>query len=685
MVKNCILHIGMNKTGSSAIQNYLYKNDISPSFYYIDFGTPNHSSAFLSLFSEHPEKMHDNVKRGLNQQEIEEIRQRLEKKLVEQLRKEKAENYIFSGEGILHLNENELQKLKSFLQEYFSTITVVAYVREPRSFMESLYQQCLKGGLVNDFSVQRMYPRYKQKFVKFFNVFGDENIRLWEYNKDEFQDRNIVHDFCSKLGITYNGAPLDEVNSSLSVEATALLYVNRKFFPYGTGENAIAGNQRMIKALRSKGADKFEIHYSVIESILAQKKNDIAWMEQKLGTKFNIKTTSSPRAVKSEDDLFAIAGSVFDKSESTADIQEIAERVDGFKVRKKELCVLHIGMPKTGSTSIQKELYNHIEDERAVYANLEDPNHGIALISMFMKEPLKHHYFRKRGWTQKDIDAFNLKNKALLVKGFKDLSTSVEIISGEDIFHFPKPVLMQLKKFLDQYFENILVVGYVRPPKSFMESAFQQLVKFNNLGSFDFSIIYHSYRKFAKFDDIFGKENVKLVKFDPKVFPENDILLDFYEQITLKGCKSRLKKANETLSQEVVSVLFTYHYFGSKVDFGSNEVPIEHKLITLLGPIGETKFHFSSALIDKVLKENAVDLNWIEKRMGITLKEPPKSGGIDSEADLLWYAMKSIPTLKELLGEEDAVPEENFQSIPADIVLLIDALKTKLVREMGLV
>lgn len=241
-----------------------------------------------------------------------------------------------------------------------------------------------------------------------------------------------------------------------------------------------------------------------------------------------------------------------------------------------------------------------------------------------------------------------------------------------------------MKQFLEKYFEKIMIVGYVRPPKSFMESAFQQLVKFNNLGEFDFSIVYHPYKKFEKFDEIFGEENVKLLKFSPKEFPESDILLDFFNHLGIERKKSKLDKANETMPQEAIAILFTYNYFGGRVDFGVYNVPIEHKLVTLLRSVGTTKFHFSSELVKSVLAQRSEDIKWIENRMGISLQEDYESEGIGSEEELLNYTMKSIPELKALLGENE-MPTEELNHTPQDIVVIIDALKVKLARKMGIV
>lgn len=402
-IQRCILHIGMNKAGSSAIQEYLYQNDLGSSFYYTDLGSANHSSMILSLFSHNPESKHDYIKRDLDKKEIEVINANIKERLIKEFGRSAADNYIISGEGILHLKEEELKDLKSFLENYFSKVTVVAYIREPWSFIESLYQQCLKGGLVDHFDVTSMYPRYRRTFAKFYTVFGDQNVNLWQYDKNRFMNRNIVNDFCSRLGMECKTLKTEKVNQSLSMEATALLYLNRRVFPYGTGMKAVEQNNKMIDRLSTVGDGKFEIHHTVIGPILQKHNKDIEWIEQKLGEGLRIKTGSLSSAVISGEDLYSIARSsvhkICDRSrgqtDEILDEQIIAKRVETLKAKKKELCILHIGMPKTGSTSLQQELHGGILDERVAYANLEEANHGIALISLFMKNPLEHHYFKK--------------------------------------------------------------------------------------------------------------------------------------------------------------------------------------------------------------------------------------------------------------------------------------------------
>ena len=129
---------------------------------------------------------------------------------------------------------------------------------------------------------------------------------------------------------------------------------------------------------------------------------------------------------------------------------------------KKKLCILHVGMPKTGSSMLQEAFSGHIEDPNILYPNLLAFNHGSVLWGMFMDNPENYHYFISKGWGKDQIDKFSLQNEDILINYFENTTGETVILSGEDIFHFDIVAIKKLKVFLSSYFERIIVVGYVR-------------------------------------------------------------------------------------------------------------------------------------------------------------------------------------------------------------------------------
>ena len=311
---------------------------------------------------------------------------------------------------------------------------------------------------------------------------------------------------------------------------------------------------------------------------------------------------------------------------------------------RKKRCIVHIGMPKTGTSTLQEVLHNTIGGSSGSfsYMKLDTPNHGGAIYSLFAENPFILNYHRLNRHNTDDILKFNEKNRSRIESDFIKHDTENKIISGEDIFHMSEEELRQFKNFLNNYFEEIVVVGYVRPVSSFLNSSFQQLVKFHELNFFDLRKIYPYYRiKFEKFDSVFGSENVKLYLYDTSKFPGGDIVKHFSNQFGIKIEDKKIRKMNESITKELISILFTYNLYNfDRKDFGKKNTLIHRKMIDQLSDFGRSRFSFSRRFVDAVIKNNISDIEWIEERIGekFPLENIETPCGVDSEENLRRYA-----------------------------------------------
>lgn len=356
-------------------------------------------------------------------------------------------------------------------------------------------------------------------------------------------------------------------------------------------------------------------------------------------------------------------------------------------MKKKKLCILHIGMPKTGSTTIQENLFLGIDDPMVSYAKLigKEFNHD-PILTMFADSPKDFHYVKR--FNIKNIKLFNGNIRSSLEAGFFDFESEVEILSAESLFHIVDigkkcNGIQLLYDFLSNYFERTVVVAYVRKPSQLLPSVLQQLVKFHDWKSFDDFSFYHRYINFKRYIDVFGIENVHLWNFDPKQFPEGDILLDFTTRLGLQPQRSKLKVVNESISKEAISILFTYHFHeNAKTDFGSHQNALNYQLVECLRKIGSEKFKFSGTFIQRAIAANQEDYDWIVSVMGEDFKETPESlsaEGVDSEHELMHYATQFIPNLVELAGE--FAKDLKLDDTPQTVARLVDKIMLRLAHD----
>ena len=75
--------------------------------------------------------------------------------------------------------------------------------------------------------------------------------------------------------------------------------------------------------------------------------------------------------------------------------------------------ILHIGMHKTGSTSIQLSL-NGYDDGETIYANLENINHAFPIYTIFSANRYDYHW-KNLGFNLSEIDSKKEKYLNLLI------------------------------------------------------------------------------------------------------------------------------------------------------------------------------------------------------------------------------------------------------------------------------
>jgi len=279
-----ILHFGMQKTGSSSIQLWLYRHLADPKFCYVHFGAANSSPMVVAGFSSKPAAFYRHRLEATPTAEIERLRANARERLDEELKHLGSRTGVVSAESLTNFTERELEGLCSEMERHGGRrIRAVGYLRRPREFMESAFQQRLKADL-GELDIYRLYPEYARKLKKFDSVLGKSNVEIWLFEPKCFPGGCVVQDFCQRLGIAFSGSRVKRVNEALSLPAVSLLYAYRKYGPgFGTGPQAFRENELLVRALRELEGPKFRFHTSLVDPVLEAKRDDIKWAEERIG------------------------------------------------------------------------------------------------------------------------------------------------------------------------------------------------------------------------------------------------------------------------------------------------------------------------------------------------------------------------------------------------------------------
>lgn len=226
-MKKLILHIGTEKTGTTAIQEFLSLNrerllDLgffvpkSPSS-----SAPNHRKLATAFFNENRT---DDSFQHFNIKDLKSWREEVLTEVRTELQECKTPIHVISSEHFSSrlTTRSEKAALYTFLNSIYDEIELVSYFRRQDQYAVSLYSTYLKSGGIE----KRILPKYQnisrygyyEMCRDWEKVFGIGSLQARVFDRNELVSGNIVDDFCTVLGVNTRGLQLAEgdANPSLS-------------------------------------------------------------------------------------------------------------------------------------------------------------------------------------------------------------------------------------------------------------------------------------------------------------------------------------------------------------------------------------------------------------------------------------------------------------------------------------
>jgi hypothetical protein len=267
---------------------------------------------------------------------------------------------------------------------------------------------------------------------------------------------------------------------------------------------------------------------------------------------------------------------------------------------------VHIGMHKTGSTSIQDMMYRNIsllKKHGISYPSLHS-NHGRFLTEMFRLEP-KNKKLSKQ--CSRYFDSLNAE--------LSNPSITKIIFSAEILSIFNKEKLSRFYNWLSQFSTNIAIICCTRNPIDWYNSRTQQMLKARkkDLNALCESLCTNGTRSYSSLKahlELFGKENMILYDFDKH---KHHLCEKF-----LSCCAISPKLIHNILKHPPLVQNISLSHEGALILSSLNKLkPKNTKRITdtketdLIEKIAGDKFKFSNAIMINILEKNSGAINWL--------------------------------------------------------------------------
>lgn len=206
-----LIHIGMPKTGTTALQSFLFNNNNNLQKYgwYYPFLEDNKTEYWSRWSAE----KNGNVYKLHADWIMNSIKSEWDKGMQRVLAYLENKNVILSAENIYGIGT---EKFITDVKEKYENIKVVVYLRRQDRVLESLYAQRIKSGIeytpyykpystfdefVDSYVVSGGFLEYASKLDVISKIVGKENLIVRIYERQQLVGNDTITDFMSVLGI----------------------------------------------------------------------------------------------------------------------------------------------------------------------------------------------------------------------------------------------------------------------------------------------------------------------------------------------------------------------------------------------------------------------------------------------------------------------------------------------------
>lgn len=348
-------------------------------------------------------------------------------------------------------------------------------------------------------------------------------------------------------------------------------------------------------------------------------------------------------------------------------------------------CWLHIGMPKTGSTSIQQTLDYELRDPGFTYCGFGEINGSLALSSFVGQET---HIAAMRGlnggrrqrlYSQRMMGRFHHCLSRARANG-AELILSSELTYGWSVDQH-----LWWHQFARDQGLELRIVLYLRPPLDWLGSSLSEGLKYARQVSHDALMAYGLQvrsrglllyaNRLETLGKIYGQHALKVRPFLRNELLEGCVVRDFCRVVGIRKPPIRIHRQNDSLSLEACRCLHLHNVARRRPPQGSFELLRRDVLLQQLEEIfhDQPSLRLHPSVLGEQIREVSQQLALIQERHGITLPlsvEPTDEG---------------LTSLDSLLSLPDWARDRLMEAVGSGFNMSVEELLEQLERNLPLV
>lgn len=623
-LREIVLHIGSGKTGTTSIQDFLHQNrDLLSQLGYLYPGAPGRHRHYRLSLSVQSDSVLQRLPTWRGERSrfasADSFRREFHHQLMREINKAAKPNVLLSDEALYGLPSQALQRLHRLLGQIGSkSLRVIVYLRRQDDHLASRYQQVVKVG-----ETRRLIDRVRQSRLKgtydyysrlclWHERIAPTTFKVRQFERNSFVEGSLILDFLEAAGLDNKCFHLNNVrerNESLNAESIEFLRIINLYRAEKAGPARVPSNRDIARRIVDTAAPTLTLPPLLLEEFMAQWEESnqrvaAEFLDTPSGQLFHMprkveNTTAVQRLEPERLDHFLTLAEI--PNEAYSPLRRIVEReartssgpltqnatrgqyaACGWPPRKgssKESfasirplatpveVVLHIGMRKTGTSSIQSFLRNN-RDQLRVHGYLYPFTPGQARhtsLSLSVKSRLELEN-SPEWWREKKSDPVKFREHFArrLIGEVEKTSVSNVLLSDEDLYRASDLALQRLRSLMNRIAGRLRIVVYLRRQDDHAISLYQEMVKKGEIRRLDtwiqqdLSRIYDYDTRLKRIADVLTPEGVIVRRFEPEIFAAGSLHSDFLEAAGVPSGDSDWLvggNSNESLDSESVEFL----------------------------------------------------------------------------------------------------------------------------------